>query len=201
MRLPATALACLLGGCAAFAPPATKPVPAPPPVPTVTDLAPYFATLDQLAGSDPARQAALLGELQARLASSPGARTALRHALAVGAAGREGSDPVEARRLLAELLAAPGALEPAEQQMAAALLREFDARVTLYAQLGRQREELEARMAAETEAHARALQAATAEAARLRRELKQAETKLQAITEMERELLEQAEPAPPSPPR
>jgi len=200
MRLPTTALACLLGGCAAFAPPVPAPVPAPPPAPAVTDLAPYFALLDQFAAGDPARQAALLADLASQLAASPGERSALRHALAVGAAGRAGSDPVEARRLLAALLAAPGELEPAERQMAAALQREFDARVTLYAQLARQREELEARIEADNTAHTRALQSAAAETARLRRELQRAETKLQAITEMERELLEQSEPEPPPQP-
>ena len=200
MRLPTIALACLLGGCAALAPPAPAPVPAPPPAPAVADLTPYFAVLDQFAASDPARQAAMLSEMQAQLAGTPGERAALRHALAVGTAGRSGSDPVEARRLLAGLLAAPGELQPNEQQMAAALQREFDARVTLYAQLARQREELETRLVAAGEAHARALQAASTEAARLRRELKEAETKLQAITEMERELLEQSEPEPPPQP-
>ena len=200
MRLPTTALACLLGGCAAFAPPAPAPVPEPTPAPAVTDLAPYFALLDQFAASDPARQSALLADLASQLAASPGERSALRHALAVGAAGRAGSDPVEARRLLAALLASPVDLEPAERQMAAALQREFDARVTLYAQLARQREELEARLTADNAAHARALQSATAETARLRRELQRAETKLQAITEMERELLEQSEPEPPPQP-
>jgi len=200
MRLPTTALACLLGGCAAFAPPVPAPVPAPPPAPAVTDLAPYFALLDQFAAGDPARQAALLADLASQLAASPGERSALRHALAVGAAGRAGSDPVEARRLLAALLAAPAELEPAERQMAAALQREFDARVTLYAQLARQREELEARIEADNTAHTRALQSAAAETARLRRELQRAETKLQAITEMERELLEQSEPEPPPQP-
>ena len=200
MRLPTTALACLLGGCAAFAPPAPAPVPEPTPAPAVTDLAPYFALLDQFAASDPARQSALLADLASQLAASPGERAALRHALAVGTAGRTGSDPVEARRLLAALLASPVDLEPAERQMAAALQREFDARVTLYAQLARQREELEARLTADNAAHARALQSATAETARLRRELQRAETKLQAITEMERELLEQSEPEPPPQP-
>ena len=200
MRLPITAVACLLGGCAALAPPVPAPVPVPPTAPAVTDLTPYFAILDQFAAGDAARQSALLADLASQLAASPGERAALRHALAVGTAGRAGSDPVEARRLLVALLAAPGELAPAERQMAAALQREFDARVTLYAQLARQREELEARLAADNAAHARALQTATAETARLRRELQRAETKLQAITEMERELLEQSEPEPPPQP-
>lgn len=199
MRPLVTLLACALAGCATRAPSPSVPTPAQPAptVPAVTDLSPYFDLLEEIATADAARDEALLVELQARLAQSPGGREALRHALALGSAGHKASDPVEARRLLQALLAAPGDLTPAELQLATAMLREFDARVTLYAQLARQREEAEGKLAASNEAHARALQSNAAETARLRRELARAEQKLQAITEMERELLEQVEATPP----
>jgi len=202
MRITVALLACALSGCATLAPSAPVPAPAPPPpaAPAATDLSPYLDLLDEIATADAQREAALLGELQAQLAQSPTSRAALRNALALGAAGHAASDPVEARRQLQGLLAAPGDLEPAERQLAAALLREFDARITLYAQLARQREEAEARLAAATDGHSRAMQSAGAETARLRRELAQAERKLQAITEMERELLEQVEAPPPEQP-
>jgi hypothetical protein len=202
MRLPVVLLACALSGCAALAPREPVPAPAPPPpaAPAATSLGPYLDLLDQMATADSQREGALLGELRAQLTDAPGSRATLRYALALGAAGHEASDPVEARRLLQGLLATPGDLEPAERQLAAAMVREFDARVTLYAQLGRQREEAEARFAAANDAHSRAAQSASAETARLRRELAQAERKLQAITEMERELLEQVEAPPPEQP-
>ena len=199
MRPFVALLACALAGCAmrAPSPSVSAPVQPAPAAPAVTDLSPYFGLLELIATADEARDAALLGELQAQLAQSPDSRAALRHALALGSAGHKASDPVEARRLLQALLAAPGDLEPAELQLATAMLREFDARVTLYAQLARQREEAEQKLAASNEAHAKALQSNAAETARLRRELAQAEQKLQAITEMERELLEQVEATPP----
>ena len=202
MRLPVVLLACALSGCAALAPsaPAPTPAPAPPAAPVVANLSPYLDLLDELAAADVPREGAILGELQAQLAEAPGSRATLRYALALGAAGHEASDPVEARRLLQSLLAEPGALDPAELKLASVLLREYDARVTLYAQLARQREEAEARLAAANEAHWKAVQSASAETARLRRELAQAERKLQAITEMERELLEQVEAPPPEQP-
>jgi hypothetical protein len=198
MRFPVALLACALCGCASLAPSAPSPVPTPPPAaPVAASLAPYLELIEEIAAADAAREAALLGDLQAQSTQAPGGRAALRYALALGSAGHKGSDPVEARRLLQGLLAAPGDLEPAERQLAASMLREFDARVTLYAQLARQREEAEGRLAAANEAHAKALQSSSAETARLRRELAQAERKLQAITEMEREMLEQVEATPP----
>jgi hypothetical protein len=199
MRPLVTLLACALAGCAMRAPSPSVPAAAQPveAAPTVTDLAPYFDLLEEIKGADAAREAALLGELQAQLAQGPGSRATLRYAIALGSAGHKASDPVEARRLLQALLASPGDLEPAELRLAAMMLREFDARVILYAQLARQREEAEGKLAASNEAHARALQSNAAEAARLRRALAQAEQKLQAITEMERELLEQVEATPP----
>lgn len=202
MRLPVVLLACALSGCAALAPnaPTPTPAPAPPAAPVIASLSPYLELLDELASADAPREGALLGELQAQLAQAPDSRATLRYALALGAAGHEASDPVEARRLLQGLLATPGDLEPAERQLAATMFREFDARVTLYAQLGRQREEAEARYTAASDAHSRAVLSASAETARLRRELAQAERKLQAITEMERELLEQVDAAPPEQP-
>lgn len=199
MRPIVTLLACALAGCAVRAPSPSVPAPAQPapPVPSVADLSPYLDLLEEVAKGDAARDAAILSQLEAQLAQDPGNRAALRHALVLGSAGHEGSDPVEARRLLQGLLATPGDLEPSELRLAAAMLREFDARVTLYAQLARQREEAEGRLTASDEAHAKTLQSNAAETARLRRELAQAERKLQAITEMERELLEQVEATPP----
>jgi len=202
MRFPIVLLAWALSGCATLAPTAPPPAPQPPPpaVPAVADLSPYLDLLDEIAAADPQREAALLGELRDQLSQAPSSRATLCHALALGAAGHAASDPVEARRLLQVLLAAPGDLDPAERQLAAALLREYDARVTLYAQLARQREEAEGRLAAASEAHWKAMNSASADTARLRRELAQAERKLQAITEMERELLEQVEAPPPEQP-
>jgi hypothetical protein len=199
MRPLVALLACALAGCVTRAPSPSAPAPAQPAqaVPTITDLAPYFDLLEDIATTDAARDATLLADLQAQLVQAPGARATLRYAVALGSAGHKASDPVEARRLLQGVLAAPGDLAPAELGLASVMLREFDARVTLYAQLARQREDAEGRLAASNEAHARALQSNAVETARLRRALAQAEQKLQAITEMERELLEQVESTPP----
>lgn len=202
MRPLVALLACALAGCALRAPNPVAPAPVQPvqAAPAIPDVAPYLDLLEEIAKADAAQDAALLGELEAEMAQASGHRATLRYAVALGSAGHKASDPVEARRLLQGLLASPGDLQPAELRLAAVMLREFDARVTLYAQLARQREEAEGRLAAANEAHARALQSNAAETSRLRRALAQAEQKLQAITEMERELLEQIEAPPPDEP-
>jgi len=200
MRLSIVLIACVLGGCAAMGPGAPPPTPvtvAAAPAPMV-DLVPYLDTL--LTMADTTSQPAALAGLRADLAADPSARATLRLALALGAADAPPDRLAEARRLLEALAATPGDLDSAEQKLAAVLAREFEARASLAAEIERQRQEFAARLGGSNEAHAKAMQHAAAETARLRRELSQAETKLQAITEMERELLEQVESRPPEAP-
>ena len=134
------------------------------------------------------------------------ARNTLRYALALGSAGHPGSNPVEAKRLLTELLAGSPLLEPDELALANAYLREFDASVALYAELARQREEAEQKLQSLDTSAGRRTQALEAENARLERALDEANRKLEAVAEMERSLLDLvSEPelgeTPPQPPQ
>jgi len=146
-----------------------------------------------MAPGDPARQQATLGAALAATQQDPSAANRLRYALALGSAGHVLSNPIEAKRLIAELLAGDHGLQPLEVELAGALLREFDARVALYAELARQREDGERRLQAADAAAGERADALAAENARLRRALAAAERKLEAVAEMERSLLEQAE--------
>jgi hypothetical protein len=194
----------LLAACAGLqtdgtqAAPAAQSAVAPQPV----TLKPYLDTLARMAPGDPERQKA---ELAATLAAAQQTRSAddrLRYALALGSAGHSGSNPVEARRLVAELLAGPNDLEAPEITLANAYLREFDARVALYAELARQREEAEQKLASLDANAERRADALAAENKWLKRALAEAERKLEAVAEMERALLEQeAEPEEEAPPR
>ena len=137
-------------------------------------------------------------------ATFPTASNRLRYAIALGAAGHPGSNPVEAKRLITELLAGPNDLKPQEVALANAYLREFDARVGLYADIARQREELERRLQAASTDDDKRFANIAAENARLKKALAEAERKLEAVAEMERTLIEQSGPAPAndrSPPR
>ena len=109
-------------------------------------------------------------------------------AIALGAAGHSSSNPVEARRLIAELLAGQHDLTPQEVSLANAFLREFDARVALYADLARQREESERQVQSMSAEEDRRYSALNAETQRLKKALADAESKLEAVAEMERTL-------------
>jgi plasmid stability protein len=178
--------------------PAAQSTAAPQPV----TLMPYLDTLARMAPGDPQRQRAELAGVLAAAQQTRSADDRLRYALALGSAGHSGSNPVEARRLVAELLAGPNDLEPPEVALASAYLREFDARVALYAELARQREESEQKFASRDATADRRADALAAENKWLKRALAEAERKLEAVAEMERSLLEQeAEPEEEAPPR
>jgi len=151
--------------------------------------------LDRLAPGDYARQAAELATAQAAVEANPTSSNRLRYAIALGAAGHPASNPVEARRLIAELLAGQNDLRPQELSLANAYLREFDARVALYADLGRQREEAERKLQSLDADGDRRYNALNAETQRLRKALAEAERKLEAVAEMEHSLI-QDRPAP-----
>jgi serine phosphatase RsbU (regulator of sigma subunit) len=154
-----------------------------------------------MAPGDPARQQA---ELTATLAAAQQTRSSadpLRYALALGSAGHASSNPVEARRLISELLASTNTLDPTETALAQAYLREFDARVALYAELARQREESEQQLKSLDATAERRADVLAAENKQLKRKLAEAERKLEAVAEMERSLLEQAGAEAEQPPR
>jgi len=197
-------LAALLSACAGVgtsggrSAAAATPPPAPPPI-----LTKYLDTLAQMAPGDPARQKAALDATLAAAQQTRNSGDTLRYALALGSAGHASSNPVEAKRLISELLASPNTLDPAETALANAYLREFDARVALYAELARQRDESEQKLKSLDATADRRADTLAAENKQLKRKLAEAERKLEAVAEMERSLLEQAgaeaEPPPQRP--
>ncbi len=175
----------------AHAPPAASHQAAAAPAPA--NLAPYLDTLAKMAPGDPTRQQAELASALEATKQSPSSANTLRYALALGSAGREDSNPVEAKRLITELLAGQNDLKPQERELASAYLREFDARVALYAELARQREEAEQQLKANDSTAEKREEALAAENAKLKKQLADAERKLEAVADMEKQLLEQAQ--------
>ncbi len=96
-----------------------------------------------MAPGDVVRQSTELASTLALAQQNPTSSNRLRYALALGAAGHWQSNPVEAKRLITELLAGENDLTPLEISLANVFQREYDARVALYADLARQREESE----------------------------------------------------------
>jgi hypothetical protein len=200
-------LTLLVGACAglnAQSPGITPATAAPKTTSSVADLTRYIDTLAAMAPGDPARQQATLEAARAAASQEPSAANRLRYALALGCAGHAGSDPIEADALMTALLAGDQGLQPVEVELATIFLREFDARVALFAELGRQRADSDQRLQSVNNAAEARAEALATENAKLRRALAAAERKLEAVAEMERSLLEQAaEPAqtPPPPPQ
>lgn len=200
--LPAVLAALTLAACAATQPGTGDPTQGShaAPAPARSPLAPYLDTLTAMAPGDPARQQAELASTLAAVHESPTSANTLRYALAIGTAGQRNGNPTEAKRLLTDLLAGPNDLGPEAREFAAAYLREFEARAALGAELAKQREETEQKLRSNDSTAEKREDALEAENARLKKQLAEAQRKLEAVAEMERSLQEQAQQAAPPPP-
>jgi hypothetical protein len=189
----------LLAACAQIDSRSSTPPPPPPAelAPVPASVAPYLDTLANIAPGDPTRQQAELADALSSAKQSPTAANTLRYALALGAAGHNDSNPVEAKRLLADLLAGPNDLGTQELELANAFLREFDARVALYAELARQREESQQKLKLNDSSATKRADALAADNARLKKQLAEANRKLEAVAEMERSLQEHSQDQEP----
>jgi hypothetical protein len=156
--------------------------------PRPTEITSYFEVLDLMAPGDAVRQSTELASTLTQAQQNPTPSNRLRYAIALGAAGHLSSNPVEARRLITELLAGENDLTSQEISLANAFLREYDARVALYADLARQREESERQLKSIDADGDRRYSALNAETQRLKKALAEAERKLEAVAEMERAL-------------
>ena len=195
--LATLAAAALVGGCRT---PERAPDPAPrsPPAPSFgLPAASYLEALDGMAAGDATRQQATLLAARTAWQHAPTPGNILRYALVLGTPGHDDSNPLEASRLLNTLLATPERLSPDEMRLASAFQREFTARVSQYADLARARLETEARLRAAGAETQSQINAIAADLARVRRERDTIQQKLDAITDIERTLMERDDDATP----
>ena len=188
----------LLAGCDSMSklqwPTSAPNSPAPTAAPTDAQLvADYLATLDNLARATPAAQAELADNARRAAVIAPTTPARVRWALILAAPGHANSDPIGARTLLGELLAAPERLQPGERALAVIMLREVNARLALTSEAGTLRQTA---ANAQTERERAAAQARRLQSdnERLREELEKARAKLAAIAELERTMLERKQP-------
>jgi hypothetical protein len=161
-----------------------------PPAASGAPAATYLEALGRMAPGDPARQQAALLEARAAWQQSPLPGNTLRYALMLGTPGHDDSNPLEASRLLAALLASPERLSADELRLASAFQREFTTRVAQYADLARARMDADAALrAADAENQAR-INALAADLARTRRERDAVQQKLDAIADIEKTRME-----------
>jgi hypothetical protein len=148
-------------------------------------VADYLQTLDRLGRGGAAQQAEIVESTRNAYLLEPSTQKRLRYAFVLSVPGHAASDPSGARALLGEALATPETMLPSERALADLMVRDLDARLAL----SRENETLRDGSTALEDTRIadlnRRLQNETAEKERLRRELEQAEAKLEAIATLE----------------
>jgi hypothetical protein len=153
-------------------------------------LAAYLEVLQRLVESGPAEQAEIVVAAQREFELAPTPSHQLRYALALAAPNHAGTDPAKAQTLLRELLAVPETMLPAERALAMLELMKVD-RELLLAEENRRLQTDQARADRDRIAATnRRLQAEIEENAKLRKELADAQAKLDAIANIERSINE-----------
>lgn len=158
------------------------------PLPDLSAVTPALELMRALPAGDPARQAELFQSAKNAAELSPTTSNKLKYALALAAPGHGGSDPVAARRQLAELLATPETLLPVERLLAMVELQEVDQRLILQEENKQLREDAPRDARDKLAAVNHRLSAEADENVRLRKALEEAQAKLDAVTHIERSI-------------
>ena len=152
----------------------------------------YVIELADLVNGDPATQAEIYADSKAAAQLTPGPATRLRYALVLSTPGHTGSNELEAQSLLRELLSETELLDPAEVSLATVHLNEVEKRLVLDSETRSSRSEIaDTTNTTEDAAITRHIATVEAENRNLRRSLEEAESKLEAITSIERSVRDQ----------
>lgn len=151
----------------------------------------YLQELRDLAAGDPAMQAEIYADAAASAQLTPGPNTNLRLALVLATPGHTESNPVQAESMLREVLAKPELLTSPEVALATIHLNNVERLIVTTAEARRLRESTSRAARTEEQAISQRLASVEAENRQLRRELDDAEQKLEAITSIERSIREQ----------
>jgi hypothetical protein len=148
-----------------------------------------FQNMQHLTQAAPAEQAEIFAAARAAYERAPQGSTKLRYALVLATPGHPARDPQLARRLLRELAAQPEVLQPLERAVTLIELSQLNLELDLKSENERLSQSAEARTERERSAAAqRRLQAEMDENAHLRKQLEDAQAKLDAIANIERNL-------------
>jgi hypothetical protein len=151
-------------------------------------LANTIQTLQRLAQAGPAEQAEIIASSRAGFERAPMGSAQLQYALALSVPGTNGHDLERARMLLRELSAQPESLAPVARALLQVELAHVDRELALSAD-GQRLQSATARSDRERQAAAsRRLQTEIDENAKLRKQLDEAQAKLDAIAQIERKL-------------
>jgi hypothetical protein len=188
-------------GCSSFG--GTRPVssqaakPATPPSPAAASRAAgaesltlYLQTLRDLIEGDAVTKADVFRNVAAAADAAPTTTNRLNLALAMATPGHPSSNPMEAQRLLNELLARDNALLPDERALALIELKDVEQRLILDAEAARLQKAAQTATTQRNDQSAQRLQTALDENRMLRQQLDEARAKLDAITNIERSIRE-----------
>jgi hypothetical protein len=159
-------------------------------------MAGTFQSMQHLTQAGPAEQAEIVTAAREAFERSPQGSAKLRYALLLATPGHPARNPLAAQKLLRELAAQPETLQPLERAVALVELAQLNAEMALRSdnerllQSGEQRADHDRNASTQ-----RRLQAELDENARLRKQLEDAQSKLDAIANIERNLT-QRKPAP-----
>ena len=156
--------------------------------PTADD---YLDTLHQLATGDPATQAEIYADAESRSTLTPDPSTNLGFALVLATPGHSESDPERAQSMFREILAQTELMTPAEIALAEIHLKAVEERIVLGSETRRLRQSTSRQAQTEEQAISQRIATVEAENRALRRDLAEAEEKLEAITNIERSIREQ----------
>ncbi len=157
----------------------------------------YLHDMYELARGDPATQAKIFANAKAAALQTPGTSTQLRYALMLATPGHAETSDVAAQSLLRSLLAEPELMTPAETALATIHLHEVEERMVLSAEARALRAENSRAATTGEAAVAQGIARVEAENRRLRQSLTDAESKLDALSDIERSLREQSANADP----
>ena len=148
----------------------------------------YINELAQLASGDPALQAEIYADSRAGAELTPNPSTTLRYALVLATPGHPEFDPQQAQSLLRELMAQPALMTEAEISLATIYLKSSEELFLLSSEARRLRASNDRAERTETAAMNQRLASVEAENRQLRRDLEEAESKLEAITTIEQSI-------------
>jgi hypothetical protein len=155
-----------------------------------------FQTMQRLSQAPAAEQAELLAAARDAFERSPQGSAQLRYALLLATPGHPGRDALKAQSLLRQLVAQPETLVPIERAVSLVELAQLDRELGLKANNDRmqtisQRGDRERAITAAQ----RRLQAELDENAKLRKQLEDAQAKLDAVANIERNLTDRKNPS------
>lgn len=151
----------------------------------------YIEELALLASNDPASTAEIYADATAGATLTPNASTNLRLGLVLAIPGHAESDPARAQSLLRDALSQELLLTPAEIALARIHLNSVERLLIVQVETDRLRASTSRLQQSQQDAASQRLASIEAENRRLRRELAEAEDKLEAITSIERSIREQ----------